>query len=300
LQARTIAHAHFESHSDIDEISKNGYLVNSNRITSDVIGLSAGHGSSELKMQRSLEGKAILVTGASRGIGFNVAAAFGGLGAKVGINDLHEADTERAVGLLKRDGVQAISLCGDVTRAADANHIVAQIEEQFGHLDTLVNNAGVLRSTRTLDISDDEWDIVLDGCLKSTFLCSRAAIPSLRRSHGSSIINISSSAGKSVSTIGGPHYTAAKAGVLGLTRHMARELAAEGIRVNAICPGLIDTDMVRSTIPADQISAYAAGFPLRRLGTPLEVANLVIFLASQNAAYITGASYDINGGDLTI
>lgn len=247
-----------------------------------------------------LEGKVALVTGAGRGIGFAIAEALGRYGVKVGVNDLRPADAETAVAALRRAGIRAIPLAGDVTSASNTNMIVEQIEMQFGHLDILINNAGVLRPTRAEAILDDEWDLVINGNLKSTFLCCRSAIPALRRSGGGSIVNMSSSAGKSVSTIGGAHYTAAKAGVLGLTRHLARELAAEKIRVNAVCPGLIATEMVTSTIAPSVIDAYAASFPVRRLGLPREVAELVVFLASERASYITGASCDVNGGDLTI
>jgi len=248
----------------------------------------------------TLEGKVALVTGAGRGIGFAIALALGRRGARLGVNDLSASDATHAVNSLRAAGIDAIALPGNVTTAQDVEHIVAALENELGRLDVLVNNAGVLRPTATEHISDQEWDLVLDGNVKSTFLCCRAAIPVLRRAGNGSIVNMSSSAGKSVSTIGGAHYTAAKAAVLGLTRHLARELAGDGIRVNAVCPGLIDTEMVRSTIPKAKIDAYAASFPARRLGQPLEVAELVAFLASARASYITGASYDINGGDLTI
>jgi len=247
-----------------------------------------------------LAGKVALVTGAGRGIGFAIGAALGRQGARVAINDLKLADAQQAVELLRKDGIEAIALPGNVTVAADTDAIVRQTEERFSRFDILINNAGVLRPTRAEFIPDEEWDFVIDGNLKSTFLCCRAAIPALRRAGGGSIVNMSSSAGKSVSTIGGAHYTAAKAAVLGLTRHLARELAADRIRVNAVCPGLIDTEMVRSTIAQEKIDAYAASFPARRLGLPSEVADLVVFLASTNASYITGASCDVNGGDLTI
>lgn len=167
---------------------------------------------------------------------------------------------------------------------------------EFGGLDILVNNAGVLRPTRGELITDEEWDLVIDTNLTGTFLCCREAIP---ESAGRSV-NLSSTAGTSVSTVGGPHYTAAKAGVLGLTRHLAKELAVDKITVNAVCPGLIDTEMVRATISPTQAGAYAASFPIARLGLPEEVAKLVAFLSSDRAEYITGASLDINGGDLTI
>lgn len=241
-----------------------------------------------------------LVTGAGRGIGFAIAQTLGTRGMRIALNELRLSDAERAVRLLAEQGIDATPVEGDVCIGAEANTIVARSESAFGRLDVLVNNAGVLRPTRAEFISDEEWEFVLNGNLKSTFLCCRAAIPALRRAGGGAIVNMSSSAGKSVSTIGGAHYTAAKAGVLGLTRHLARELAADGIRVNAVCPGLIDTEMVRTTIPALQIEAYAGSFPMRRLGRPGEVAEVVAFLASRDSSYVTGASVDVNGGDLTI
>jgi NAD(P)-dependent dehydrogenase (short-subunit alcohol dehydrogenase family) len=247
-----------------------------------------------------LNGKVALVTGAARGIGYAIAELLGQHGVKVGVNDLRASDVVTAAAKLTKAGIQAIPVPGDVTSAVSATGLIEQIEIQFGHLDILVNNAGVLRPTRAEAIPDEEWDLVIDGNLKSTFLCCRSAIPAFRRAGGGSIVNMSSSAGKSVSTIGGVHYTAAKAGVLGLTRHLARELAADKIRVNAVCPGLIATEMVTSTIAPSAIENYAASFPAKRLGSPREVAELVVFLASERASYVTGASCDVNGGDLTI
>jgi NAD(P)-dependent dehydrogenase (short-subunit alcohol dehydrogenase family) len=178
--------------------------------------------------------------------------------------------------------------------------MVAQVSESLGPVDILVNNAGMLRPTRFADISEAEWIAVIDVNLKGTFLCSQAVLPSMRERQWGRIVNLSSTAGKNVSTVGGAHYTAAKAGILGLTRHLASEVAADGITVNAVCPGLIDTDMVRSTISAEQVERYARSFPVPRLGEPWEIARLVAFLASDDAAYITGASLDINGGALMI
>jgi NAD(P)-dependent dehydrogenase (short-subunit alcohol dehydrogenase family) len=241
-----------------------------------------------------------LITGAAHGMGFSIAKTLGATGMRIALNDLRQADADEAAERLAAQGITVLPVHGNVSIAADANAIVGRTESLFGRLDVLVNNAGVLRPTRAESISDEEWDFVLNGNLKSTFLCCRAAIPALRRHGGGAIVNISSSAGKSVSTIGGVHYTAAKAGVLGLTRHLARELARDGIRVNAVCPGLIDTEMVRSTIAEAQIQRYAESFPMGRLGRPDEVADTVAFLASPRSSYITGASFDINGGDLTI
>jgi NAD(P)-dependent dehydrogenase (short-subunit alcohol dehydrogenase family) len=164
----------------------------------------------------------------------------------------------------------------------------------------LINNAGVLRPTKVIEIPEAEWDWVVAVNLKGTFLCSQAVLPAMQAAGWGRIVNFSSTAGKNVSTVGGAHYTAAKAGVLGFTRHLAKEVAADGITVNAVCPGLIDTEMVRATIDDARCDAYARSFPIPRLGLPEEVAELVAFLASDRAAYITGASLDINGGDLMI
>jgi 3-oxoacyl-[acyl-carrier protein] reductase len=178
--------------------------------------------------------------------------------------------------------------------------MIAQIADRFGGVDILVNNAGVLRPTKVIDIPEEEWDFVVDVNLKGTFLCSQAVLSTMQKAGWGRIINFSSTAGKNVSTVGGAHYTAAKAGILGFTRHLAKEVARDGITVNAVCPGLIDTEMVRATISDERVRAYAESFPIPRLGRPEEVAELVAFLASEQAAYITGASLDINGGDLMI
>jgi NAD(P)-dependent dehydrogenase (short-subunit alcohol dehydrogenase family) len=251
-------------------------------------------------VEQTLAGRVALITGAGRGIGFAIATELGRRGAIIGLNEINFDLAQEAAQKLIEKGIVALAAPGDVTSASDVTSVVDKVLGKFGKLDILVNNAGVLRPTRTVEIADAEWDFVINGNLKSTFLCCRAAIPALRASEVGSIVNMSSSAGKSVSTIGGAHYTAAKAGVLGLTRHLARELATDGIRVNAVCPGLIATEMVQSTISGRQIKTYAAGFPARRLGLPQEVADLVAFMVSDQATYITGASYDINGGDLTI
>ena len=248
----------------------------------------------------NLAGKVALITGGGRGIGFAIAETLGRGGAAIVVNDLSTESTTAAVDRLTAGGIRAVAAPGNVTESAAVRVIVSAAVAAFGHLDILVNNAGVLRPTCAERIDDAEWDLVMTGNLTATFFCCRAVIPEIRRAGGGSIVNVSSSAGKSVSTIGGAHYTAAKAGVLGLTRHLARELASDRIRVNAVCPGLIDTEMVRSTIDPARIAAYAASFPAGRLGTPQEVADLVAYLVSEKSSYVTGASVDINGGDLTI
>lgn len=247
--------------------------------------------------ERELEGKVALVSGAAGGMGTAIAFTLARMGAAVAVND---RSTNLVRPLHDRLGTPSIAIGADVTRKAEVERMVASVEEQLGAVDILVNNAGVLRPTRIVDIDEEEWDHVVDVNLKGTFLCSQAVIPGMRRRRWGRIVNLSSTAGKNVSTMGGAHYTAAKAGVLGLTRHTASEVARDGITVNAVCPGLIDTDMTRTTISAAQADAYAASFPIPRLGLPEEVADLVGFLATDRAAYITGASLDINGGDLMV
>lgn len=241
-----------------------------------------------------------VVTGGAQGIGAAIANELARRGARIVVNDLNADAAERAAAALRERGTEALADAGSVCDKAYMQKMVARTLQAFGRLDILANCAGVLRPTKLLDIPEEEWDFVVDVNLKGTFLASQAVLPAMIGNRWGRIVNISSTAGKSVSTIGGAHYTAAKAGVLGLTRHLSREVAQHGITVNALCPGLIDTEMVRATIPAETVDRYARSFPIPRLGSPVEVGQLAGFLASDEAAYITGASYDINGGDLTI
>lgn len=246
------------------------------------------------------QGRVAIVTGAGRGMGRAVALRLASGGASVVVNDLRLEDAQRVSDELKELGTESLAVEGDVTIAADVRRVVDRTVDAFGGLHILINNAGVLRPTPVFDIEEDEWDFVVGVNLKGTYLCSRAALPAMRSQGWGRIVNFSSTAGKNVSTVGGAHYTAAKAGILGFTRHLAKEEAGYGITVNSVCPGLIDTEMVRDTISSERADAYAASFPIQRLGEPEEVAELVAFLASDRASYITGASLDINGGDLMI
>ncbi|MBX3069262.1 MAG: SDR family oxidoreductase [Thermomicrobiales bacterium] len=246
-------------------------------------------------------GKTALVTGSGQGMGRAIAVALAQRGASVVINDVNgEQAGATARDLAEVYGIETMAVAASVIDRAAVHEMVAAIVERFGGLHILVNNAGVLRPTKAIDIPEEEWDWVVDVNLKGTFLVSQAVLPVMREQAWGRIVNISSSAGRSVSTVGGAHYTAAKAGVLGFSRHLAKEEAGHGITVNAICPGLFDTEMVRHTIDDARTEAYAKSFPIQRLGLPEEVAELVAFLASDRAAYITGASLDINGGDLMI
>jgi 3-oxoacyl-[acyl-carrier protein] reductase len=247
-----------------------------------------------------MNNRTALITGAGRGMGKSVAEILAQRGARVAINDTNIALAEDAASSINKAGAQAIAIAGNVANSEDVRNMIAQTVDRFGGVDILINNAGVLRPTKVIDIPEEEWDFVVDVNLKGTFLCSQAVLPAMQKAGWGRIINFSSTAGKNVSTVGGAHYTAAKAGILGFTRHLAKEVARDGITVNAVCPGLIDTEMVRATISDERVRAYAESFPIPRLGRPDEVAELVAFLASEQAAYITGASLDINGGDLMI
>ena len=246
------------------------------------------------------QGKVAIVTGAGRGMGRSVAMRLAAGGASVAINDLDAEAANRVAAELTATEANAVAIPGDVTRAKDVRGMVGDTVDALGAVHILINNAGVLRPTPVIDIEEAEWDFVVGVNLKGTYLCSRAVLPAMRSQSWGRIVNFSSTAGKNVSTVGGAHYTAAKAGILGFTRHLAKEEAGYGITVNSVCPGLIDTEMVRDTISDERADAYAASFPIQRLGQPEEVAELVAFLASDRASYITGASLDINGGDLMI
>src|SRR5207248_5985712 len=161
-------------------------------------------------------------------------------------------------------------------------------------------NAAVAPATRIDAIPEDEWRETIEVNLTAAFLCLQAAIPIMKRQSYGRIVNVSSLAGRSVSTLAGAHYTASKAGMLGLTRAAAKELGTHGITVNAICPGLFDTELTHANATQECLDAVSQNFPIARLGKPEEVADLICFLASASAGYITGASFDINGGSLMI
>lgn len=246
-----------------------------------------------------LRSRVALVTGGGRGMGLAIALGLGKRGATVAINDIDPDLVAAGVNACTAEGIAAHGAVADVTHKAQVDGMFADLAE-LGGVDIVVNNAGILRPTPFIEIPEDEWREVLDVNLHGTFLVTQAALPSMIEKGWGRIVNMSSTAGKNVSTIGGAHYTTAKAAILGLTRAVANEVADDGVTVNAVCPGLFDTDMMRSTISPEQAKAYAASFPIHRLGKPSEVADLVAFLASEQAAYITGAALDINGGDLMV
>jgi 3-oxoacyl-[acyl-carrier protein] reductase len=222
-------------------------------------------------------------------------------GARVAVNDLSLERAEAAAGEILAAGGRALALQADVSQEAQVQALMAAVVGQFGPADILVNNAGVLRSTTPLEaISLDEWELMMAVNVRGVFLCTRAVLPLMKARRSGKIVNVSSSAGRSTSTFGGAHYTTAKAAVLGLTRHTAREAAPYNINVNAVAPGSMDTEMVRELATPEHLAGERAKIPLRRLGTAEDEASLVAFLCSEEASYITGATIDINGGDLML
>ena len=253
-----------------------------------------------MAVSKDMTGKVALVTGAGQGMGKAVALELADRGASLVVNDLDGRLAKQTAENIIELGAQAFDIRADISLSTEVKSMVDSAFNRYQDINILVNAAGIVRPTSVIDMEEEEWDAVLSVNLKGTYLCSRAVLPVMQKAGWGRIINFSSTAGKSTSTIGGAHYTASKAGVLGFTRHLAKESASYGITVNSVCPGLIDTEMVRATISLDKIKAHASRFPVSRLGNPGEVAELVAFLASDKASYITGASLDINGGDLTI
>ena len=246
-------------------------------------------------------GKVAIVTGAGRGMGKVTALTLARDGAAVVVNDVRREWAEAVAGEIEAAGGQAMAYVADVSDEAQVEAMVAATVERFGTVDILVNNAGILRPRSPLEtISLEEWELMMAVNVTGVFLCTRAVLPIMKARRSGKIVNISSSAGRSVSTFGGAHYTTSKAAVLGLTRHTANEAAPYNINVNATAPGSMDTEMVREMSTPEHMERERQKIPLRRLGTTQDEANLVAFLCSEESSYITGATIDINGGDLMI
>jgi 3-oxoacyl-[acyl-carrier protein] reductase len=240
-----------------------------------------------------LAGKVALVTGAGRGIGRAIALKLAGNGATVAINDIGETARD-VVAELESRGNTALAVPADVSDTAAVNGMVATVIETYGRLDILVNNAGISRDKILVSMSDEEWDSVINIDLKSAFLCSRAVMRPMIKQRGGRIISISSVVGI-MGNKGQANYAAAKAGIIGLTRSIAKEVASRGITANAIAPGYIDTEMTHGLDAAWQEQLKGL-IPLGCLGTPDDVAEAVLFLASDSGRYITGQVLGVDGG----
>jgi 3-oxoacyl-[acyl-carrier protein] reductase len=250
--------------------------------------------------QNLLDNKVAIVTGAGRGIGRAISEKLIDAGANVIACDIDLAEVNKTAKILNLHRKASVASRVDVTDFDSVRSLVKMTIETYGKVDILVNNAGIMYRTRILDIRLEEWEHTLQVNLTGPFLCTQAVLPLMKKRRFGRIVNIASSAGRSVSTLGGAHYTASKAGLLGFTRAVAKEVAPYGITVNAVCPGLIDTEMSRKTTTKKELQNFLDSFPINRIGTPQEVGDLVVFLCSDKASYITGAALDINGGDLMI
>src|SRR4051794_12745414 len=245
-----------------------------------------------------LQNKTAVISGAAspRGIGFATARLFAQHGARIAILDLDEAGAQRAAQEL---GTEHIGIACNVTERDSCQNAARQVIEAFGGVDILLNNAGITQPVKTMDITEADWRRIMDVNLSGVLYLSQAFIPHMRaRKQGSIACMSSVSAQRGGGIFGGPHYSAAKAGVLGLAKAMARELGPDNIRVNCVTPGLIQTDITGDKLTPAMRTDILQGIPLNRLGNAADVAGAYLFLASDLSAYITGAVIDVNGGML--
>jgi len=238
--------------------------------------------------------KVAIITGASRGIGRSIALALAAEGARIVAFDLDMVETEKVVLEVMALGVDALAVQGNVTVAADTERLMDAAMEKYGRVDILVNNAGITRDGLLMRMKDEEWDAVLNVNLKGAFLCSRAASKIMAKQRYGRIINIASVVGQ-MGNAGQANYCASKAGLMGLTKSNARELAKRNVTVNAVAPGFIATAMT-DALPEKTRQELAAQIPLERLGTAEDIANVVVFLAAERSGYITGQVIGVNGG----
>ena len=243
---------------------------------------------------KPLAGRTAVVTGGTRGIGLAIARALAEDGASVVVSGRDAGRLDSAVKELESLGAPALGVAADQSKREDCDRLVDAAKERFGRIDVLVNNAGITRDQLLVRMKDDDWDQVLDTNLRGVFLMTRAVAKSMMRQKSGRIINIASTAG-AMGNPGQVNYSAAKAGVIGLTKAAARELAHWNILVNAVAPGLIETDMA-AAIPAEAREALLQQVPLKRVGAAREVAEVVRFLAGDGAAYVTGQTIHVNGG----
>lgn len=246
-------------------------------------------------MKDMLKGKVALVTGASRGIGKAIALGLAENGAAVAVNySSSESSALEVAEIIRKNGGKAEIFKARVNEEAEVEEMFSAVEKKLGPVDILVNNAGITKDNLLMRMKTEEWDMVIDVNLKGAFLCTRRALKGMMKNRYGKIINISSVVGFS-GNAGQFNYSATKAGVIGMTKSAALECASRGIRVNAVAPGFIETDMTAS-ISDDMKAAYMEKIPLKSLGKPEDIANAVIYLASPLSDYMTGQPLHLNGG----
>lgn len=242
----------------------------------------------------SLDNRKALVTGAGRGIGKEIALRLAEAGCDVGLCDIDFANAKETAGLIERQGRIALAAACDVSNAAEVAALFKSFIDRFGRIDILVNNAGIARDALFVRMKEEDWDAVLNVNLKSAYLCCKEAARLMMKARSGKIVNISSVIGMT-GNIGQANYASSKAGLIGLTKSLARELAPRNITVNAIAPGYIQTAMTEK-LPAEEKEKFLSLIPLQRFGTPLDIANAVLFLVSPLADYVTGKVLPVDGG----
>lgn len=246
-----------------------------------------------------LKNKIALVTGARRGMGRTHALKLASQGAKVAVTDIDLGECQTVADEIKANGGEAIAFELDVTKKKQVDNVFDEVVKHFGRLDILVNNAGIYESKPALEMSEEEWDRMIDINLKGEFLCAQKAAREMAKNKWGRIINVASiaSGGVGVGIVGGAHYTASKGGIIGLTETLAIEFAPLGINVNVIAPGAIDTPMIQAAqLSEEELAGMLQQVPLKRIGKPEEVSALVVFLASEESSYVTGATFHVDGG----
>jgi len=248
-----------------------------------------------------LDDRTAIVTGSRRGISRAIALALAKEGANVVVSDINQEDCEKVVNEIKGLGGKGMALKCDVTSRAEVEDMVIRTVAEFGKLDILVNNAGIITFKPFLELTDEDWDNTINVNLKGQFICAQAAAREMTKNKWGRIINIASisSGGCGIAFPLVAHYTASKGGVTALTEALALELTPQGINVNAICPGAINTDMAKGVSDSGQLEQVLLRIPKGRLGQPEDIANLAVFLASEESDYISGAAIVIDGGWLT-
>jgi len=246
------------------------------------------------------EGMGALVTGGSLGIGKAVALGLAAEGARVAVAARRAGPAEAVVQAIREGGGHGVAIAADATVSADVERMVAEAERAVGPLDLFVNNVGGGKLQPFLEIDEAEWERMLRFNLTSAFLCCRAVLGRMVPRRRGVVVLVGSIAGRSISPLQGAHYSASKAGLLSLARHLGREMAPLGIRVNAVAPGPTATERILGSVPPERQQRIVAGIPMGRMGTPEEQAGPILYLLSDEARYVTGAALDVNGGALIL